>query len=89
MRAATLALVAALLPAAAGAEPYDIPWFQANPQEQARVLRACQDDHRKINSPICQNARAARARGMGRPLGPPPADPWYTPRPGPLRMTAN
>lgn len=71
----------ALAPGAGRAEPQDIPWFQARPDVMRETIRRCQNDFRLARSPVCQNARAAQARGMGKPLQPNTQhEPWYRPQ---------
>ncbi|WP_424138476.1 hypothetical protein [Roseomonas chloroacetimidivorans] len=73
MRGAVLAL--ALV--AAGAAPVlaqqsrevrDVPWYQARPQVLEETLRRCHRDARLAATWDCQNAEAAGASRMGRPL---------------------
>jgi hypothetical protein len=49
-------------------ENRDVPWFQAHPQILEETLRRCQRDARLAASWECQNAEAAGASRMGRPL---------------------
>lgn len=49
-------------------ENRDVPWFQAHPQILDETLRRCQRDARLAASWECQNAEAAGASRMGRPL---------------------
>lgn len=67
--AAALAAVLAAAPAGrpARAEPYDVPWFAANPAERLRWLRACHADAR-VDPAVCRNAEAAEAGEYGRRL---------------------
>lgn len=82
MRRAAIAALAALLPAAASAEPGDVPYYVERPAERARVLEWCARDAARQDTRQCQNARAAGAAGMvnpnhpwmrGRTFSPPPA----------------
>lgn len=68
MRAlAFAAALAAAVQAPARAEPYDVPWFAANPAERLRWLRACHADAR-VDPAVCRNAEAAEAGEHGRRL---------------------
>jgi hypothetical protein len=49
-------------------ENRDVTWFQAHPQILDETLRRCQRDARLAASWECQNAEAAGASRMGRPL---------------------
>jgi hypothetical protein len=71
-RTAALAAVAAALLAwgapPAGAEPYDIPWFLAHPEERRAWLRRCHEDVALAQTRECQNAeRAGAGAELGRP----------------------
>lgn len=77
-----LAGLVALAAAPAAAEPYDVPWFLANPRAHAEWLRQCSNDARLGRTAECDNARAAqlRRRPLGRPLpntGPTPAERFF------------
>jgi hypothetical protein len=72
------ALAAALLaapflgePVPAAAEPYDIPWFMAHPEERRALLRRCHADVALAQTRECQNAeRAGAGAELGRPVRP-------------------
>lgn len=49
-------------------ENRDVPWFQTHPQVLDETLRRCQRDARLAATWECQNAEAAGASRMGRPL---------------------
>lgn len=49
-------------------ENRDVPWFQVHPQILDETLRRCQRDARLASTWECQNAEAAGASRMGRPL---------------------
>jgi hypothetical protein len=49
-------------------EVRDVPWFQARPQILDETLRRCQRDARLAATWDCQNAEAAGASRLGRPL---------------------
>jgi hypothetical protein len=77
-----LAALATLAAAPAAAEPYDVPWFLANPRAHNEWLRQCMNDARLGRTAECDNARAAqlRRRPLGRPLpnsGPTPAEQFF------------
>jgi hypothetical protein len=82
-RAAAAALLGCLaVPATVRAEPpapHSIPWFLQNPGEHRAWLRRCGNDWRLARTDICRNAESAASRRLGRPLPPPPPDPWYRP----------
>lgn len=89
-----LALLLAAGPAAAQ-DTRDIPYFERNPAERRAVLRRCQADVRLARTAVCQNAEAAGAGQLGRPLPPasvfPPPD-WRVrppPPPGKARDRAS
>lgn len=67
------------LPAIAAAEPGDVPYYKARPAERAALLRKCQTDVALAMTRECQNAEAADASTIGRPLRPGdiPPDPWF------------
>jgi hypothetical protein len=83
-------------------ENRDVPWFQAHPQILDETLRRCQRDARLAASWECQNAEAAGASRMGRPLPNPlpgrsqppmagkadPLEPDYNPRTNPFGFEA-
>ena len=94
MRAAVLALVAALPAAAAAAEPGDVPYYVERPAERARVLEWCARDAARQDTRECQNARAAGAAGLmtpnhpwmrGRTFSPAPVPQPPEPTKGPAR----
>ncbi len=65
--AAALLLVPLLgAPAPAAAEPYDIPWFLAHPEERRAWLQRCHTDVALAQTRECQNAERA---GAGAELG--------------------
>lgn len=49
-------------------ENRDVPWFQAHPQILDETLRRCHRDARLAATWECQNAEAAGASRMGKPL---------------------
>ena len=73
MRGTALLLALATLGAApvlaqGSREVHDVPWFQARPQVLDETLRRCHRDARLMATWECQNAEAAGASRIGRPL---------------------
>ena len=82
---AALALSAFLGGAVVPVAAFDIPYFLANPDVHAETLRRCHSDYALAHTPECENAEAAGARRLGRPL--PPERPTKT-LPRPARVPA-
>lgn len=84
---ALLGVLLAASPAAAQTireDPRDIPYFERHHAERNAVLRQCQTDVRLAQSATCQNAEAAGAGQLGKPLPRNFADQWRYPRAVPL-----
>lgn len=67
MRRVALALALAALPAGVRAEG-DVAYYLANPAERRATVRRCQNDAALMATRECQNANAAGAVEMIRPL---------------------